>query len=56
MIKNVYERRQGEEEGLGENRLKNKFIGKIYVRELKWFEIVVRELEVNVSRVANYLG
>lgn len=37
-------------------KIKNKFIGKIYVMELKWFEIVARELEVNVSRVDNYLG
>lgn len=30
--------------GLGENRMK-KFIGKIYVMELKWSVIMVRELE-----------
>lgn len=39
----VYMRR-GEEEGLGENRIKN-FVRKVYMIELTWLEIMLKELE-----------
>lgn len=36
--------RGDEEEGLGENRIKN-FVRKVYVIELTWLEIMLKELE-----------
>ena len=60
-IKSIYDTKQGKGEGQAENRgsktkQNKRLIGKIHVLWLKWSEVVVRELEDDVSRVDNYAG
>ena len=59
-IKGIYDMKQGKEGGQAESRGSKKKKKKAYWENicvvLKWSEVVVRELEDNVSRVDNYAG